>query len=234
MLYSRTTILLVLTIFAASSQARDEGWPAYHGPRRDNLSPETGLMQSWPQDGPELLWTAEGIGHGYSSVTIAGGRIFTAGMIDRQTYVTALDLNGKRLWQRVNGQSWQATGQQPWAVPYSGSRGTPTLTGDTVYHLSEMGRLAALDAATGGEKWQVDVLTRFDAERPKCVDKSVSLRHRIGEMVRPRHLRQFDQSIRRADRRRSMLGNHRPQTAKRIVRIRQLIRRKLRHGALQR
>jgi len=65
-----------------------------------------GDNMAWPQDGPELLWTAPGIGHGYSSVAIVGGRIFTAGMIDKKTYVTDLDLTGKKLWQRLNGQSW--------------------------------------------------------------------------------------------------------------------------------
>jgi outer membrane protein assembly factor BamB len=124
-------------------------------------------MQAWPQDGPKLLWTASGIGHGYSSISIDGGRIFTAGMIDRQTYVTAMDLTGKKLWQRLNGQSWQASQRQPWAVSYAGSRGTPTVDGKTVYHLSEMGSLTAFDARTGEQRWHVDALKTFDAERPK-------------------------------------------------------------------
>ena len=67
-------------------------WPCYHGRDRDNLSKETGLLQSWPAEGPPLLWTAEGLGKGYSSVAIAEGRLFTAGMIDKQTYVIALDV----------------------------------------------------------------------------------------------------------------------------------------------
>lgn len=142
-------------------------WPCYHGPQRNNLSAETGLMRSWPQNGPELLWTASGIGHGFSSVAIAGGRILTAGMIDKQTYVTALDMNGKQLWQRLNGQSWQASKEQPWAVPHAGSRGTPTIDGNTVYHLSEMGQLTAFDFHTGQQRWHINVLEAFKAERPK-------------------------------------------------------------------
>jgi len=124
-------------------------------------------LQSWPEDGPPLLWTASGIGHGYSSVAIAANRIFMAGMIDKQTYVTSLDMTGKILWQRVNGRSWEATEKQPWAVPYSGSRSTPTVDGDSVYHLSELGRLTAFDLKTGEERWHVDVVQTFQAERPK-------------------------------------------------------------------
>ena len=142
-------------------------WPCFHGPRRDNLSTDKGLLQAWPENGPPLLWTASGIGHGYSSIAIAAGHIVTSGMIDKQTHVTAMDLTGKILWQQVNGQSWEATTSQPWAVPYSGSRGTPTVDGDRVYHLSELGRMTAFDFRTGKERWHVDLLEAFGAKRPK-------------------------------------------------------------------
>jgi len=167
MSYLRILFLLILNTPALVFASDDATWPSFHGPRRDNISHETGLMQAWPQAGPELLWTASGTGHGYSSVSIAAGRIFTAGMIDKQTYVTALDMNGKQLWQRLNGESWQASKRQTWAVAYAGSRGTPTVDGETVYHLSEMGRLTAFDTQTGQERWHVDVLKTFDAYRPK-------------------------------------------------------------------
>jgi outer membrane protein assembly factor BamB len=162
-----TRLLLIASLVAACLQAGEDAWPCFHGARRDNRSDETGLLTSWPEGGPKLLWSTAGIGHGYSSVAVAGGRIFTAGTIERQTHVVALDLDGKILWKRVNGESWQAAPEQNWAVPYDGARGTPTVDGDTVYHLSELGRLAALDVATGEERWQVNVLKTFEGERPK-------------------------------------------------------------------
>ena len=167
MCHFRILLLLILNMPAAVLAADGATWPCFHGPRRDNIAIDTGLLQAWPQAGPELLWTASDIGHGYSSVSIAAGRIFTAGMIDRQTYVTAMDLTGKKLWQRLNGQSWQASERQTWAMSYSGSRGTPTVDGETVYHLSEMGRLTAFEVRTGQERWHMDVLKNFSAERPK-------------------------------------------------------------------
>ena len=162
-----TMLLLVLSAPLAAFGAGGTNWPCFHGARRDNLSTDTGLLRVWPEDGPQLAWAASGIGHGYSSVAIAGDRIFTAGMIDKQTHVTALDMQGKILWQRINGQSWEATERQPWAVPYAGARGTPTLDGDTVYHLSELGRLTAFAAQTGEERWHVDLMQTFQAKRPK-------------------------------------------------------------------
>jgi outer membrane protein assembly factor BamB len=160
-------LIFVLTLSAAAFASGNDSWPCFHGPKRDNLSPETGLIQTWPEDGPELLWTASGIGHGYSTVSIADGRIFTAGMIDKNTYVIALDLSGKKLWQKLNGQSWEAAKYQTWAVPYSGSRATPTVDGDTVYHLAELGSLAAFDARSGEERWHLELMKTFKAEKPE-------------------------------------------------------------------
>jgi outer membrane protein assembly factor BamB len=167
-MYHHSFLLLLVLNSSITVLAGDKiSWPCFHGPQRNNLAADTGLMQAWPQDGPELLWTASCIGHGYSSVTIVGERIFTAGMIDKQTYVTALSLNGKQLWQRLNGKSWEASERQSWAVPYAGSRGTPTVDGNSVYHLSEMGRLTAFDIRTGEERWRKDLLEIFDADRPE-------------------------------------------------------------------
>jgi outer membrane protein assembly factor BamB len=160
-----TPFVLIILLCVVAAESGD--WPCFHGPKRDNLSPETGLLKAWPEEGPKLLWTAEEMGHGYSAVAIAAGRIYTAGMKDKQTYVTALDLSGKILWQKLNGRSWQASSYQTWAVPYAGSRGTPTVDGDTVYHLSDLGRLAALDTRTGEERWHLDIMEAFRAERPE-------------------------------------------------------------------
>ena len=167
MRHLRILFLLLLNMPAVSFPANGTAWPCFHGPRRDNIAADTGLMQAWPQDGPKLLWTTSGIGHGYSSVSIAGDRIFTAGMIEKQTHVTAMDMTGKILWQRLNGQSWQASDRQPWAVSYSGSRGTPTADDDAVYHLSELGQLTSFDVQTGRQRWHVDTMRIFKAERPE-------------------------------------------------------------------
>ena len=39
-----------------------EDWNQFRGPNRDNLSSETGLLDRWPDGGPERLWTATGLG----------------------------------------------------------------------------------------------------------------------------------------------------------------------------
>lgn len=164
---TRTLFLWPILLLSLNAFSAEPSWPCYHGPRRDNKSEETGLLKEWPKAGPKLLWKTTGIGHGYSAVAATDGRIFTAGMLDEKTHVVAVDLNGKILWKRVNGASWKASAQQSYALPYDGARGTPTVDGDTVYHLSEMGGLTAFDVSNGNERWKLNVTEAFQGERQK-------------------------------------------------------------------
>ena len=138
---------------AAAARAEGPSWPQFHGPKRDNISTETGLLKSWPDGGPKLLWTAKGIGHGFSSMAITDGRIYTAGNIDGKTVITALDMSGKIEWQVDNGKSWEK--------PKGGSRGTPTLDGNRLYHQSPHGDAVCLDAKTGKKVWGLNILQKF-------------------------------------------------------------------------
>ncbi|MDY0166447.1 MAG: PQQ-like beta-propeller repeat protein [Thermoguttaceae bacterium] len=148
---------LLLTAPAAADDARREcSWPQFHGPRRDNLSPDTGLLRRWPDEGPQLLWRAEGLGHGFATVSIADGRIVTAGDVGDMTVITALDLDGRVLWQADNGPAW--TGPQP------GARGTPTIDGERIYHLSAVGDLVCLEAESGRRVWGLNILEKFESQ----------------------------------------------------------------------
>ena len=160
-----TAATLLLFVLARSAAPAD--WPQFHGPNQDNKSVETGLLKEWPEGGPKLLWTASGIGKGYSTVSVADGLIYTAGMTDNQTYVFAFDLEGKLRWKAANGESWSAEKQMRWAIGYNGSRSTPTIHDGIAYHLGELGRLAALDAKTGQESWSEDLFQQFEAKCPK-------------------------------------------------------------------
>jgi len=134
-------------------------WPQLHGPRRDNKSDETGLLKEWPADGPKLIWTATGIGHGYASVAIVNDRIYTAGEINGTCTITALDLDGRIQWQTKNGPAW--------AKAYPGARATPTIDNERLYHESGNGRVTCLDAKSGKELWAVNIMQKFGGrQRP--------------------------------------------------------------------
>lgn len=132
------------------------GWPAFHGPGRDGISAEKGLLKRWPEGGPRRVWTFEECGRGYACVTVADGMIFTAGDFGNEEMILALNLDGKLLWKAPNGRSWR--GSTP------GSRSTPTYDEGVLYHLNPTGRLAAYRARSGEPVWVVDLRARFDAK----------------------------------------------------------------------
>ena len=68
-------------ISAVSIPVADADWAQWQGSNRDNISTEIGLAKQWPPDGPKMLWAAEGIGHGYATVAIDDGKIYTTGMV---------------------------------------------------------------------------------------------------------------------------------------------------------
>jgi len=151
MRFAALATLLLLPLPAAAG----EDWPQWRGPNRDGISLETGLRQSWPDGGPPLIFRAEGLGAGYSTVAVADGRIHTQGMFSGREWIVTLDA---------------ATGAQLWATPHAdayrdgrgdGPRGVPTVVDGTVYALGARGQLTALDAASGQVLWTLNLLERF-------------------------------------------------------------------------
>jgi len=140
---------------AIADDTAQPSWPAFHGADRLNISSETGLMKQWPEGGPELLWTYDECGRGYSGVSIADGMIFTAGDFPEAEKVMALDMDGQLIWSTPNGG--------PWTRSCPGSRTTPTYDDGFVYQMTPLGRLASFEARTGKPVWAVDLAERFEA-----------------------------------------------------------------------
>ena len=152
--------LLLALLLPLALPAAD--WPGWRGPERNGQSPETGLLQSWPEGGPPLAWKAKGLGSGYSSVSVVGDKIFTMGDLGKKQYVFALSLEkkGKQLWKTHVGPSWEDE--------YLGPRSTPTHDDGRVYTLSTEGLLLALDAETGKEIWKKDLVESYGASLMKA------------------------------------------------------------------
>jgi len=126
---------------------------AVAGAKPQRESGERGLLKRWPEGGPDLLWFAEGLGEGYSTVTIAGGRLYTTGTIGREEVLFAMDLSGQPLWQKNYGEAWDGR--------YPEARTTPTVDDERVYVTSGRGRIACFDARSGAELWAVDAAAKF-------------------------------------------------------------------------
>lgn len=149
----RYAFLFVLVFLCAAD------WPMFHGPDGLNRSYDTGLLKSWPEDGPPLLWKIDTLGEktsGYSSLSFQGDRIYTAGGMDEKAYVFCLDMNGKILWKCETGPLWTKN--------YPGTRSTPTLDGDLLFDYSAFGVIRCIDSKSGLLKWSRDLLADFEGE----------------------------------------------------------------------
>jgi outer membrane protein assembly factor BamB len=150
--------VVVLLMGAWSWAAQPAEWPQWQGPNRDNLSTDTGLLQKWPEAGPPLAWKQTGLGRGYSSVAIAGGHIYTMGDIDGNACIIALDMTGKHLWSAKIGPA------APDGKNYPGTRATPTVDGQVVFGLSQMGDLGCVNVADGSIVWTKNLIKDFQGE----------------------------------------------------------------------
>jgi outer membrane protein assembly factor BamB len=150
---SLTLFMLAIAVHAQSPAAHD--WFQWRGPERNGISREVGLAREWPASGPPLLWTASGLGAGYGTVSIAGGRLFVQSLRSGRSMVHALNVaDGKYIWSKNLGPG--ATNDRG-----SGPRSTPTVDGDRVYVLTESGDLVCLLAADATVVWQRNILRDF-------------------------------------------------------------------------
>jgi len=145
----RTLHLLPVALVCIASGVRAADWPQFRGPDRDGRSPEAGLLKSWPDGGPKLLLTIDGLGKGFSSAAVAKGRIYTTGIVGDKLNVFAFDKSGKKLWSSPVDNGWTKN--------YAGARSTPTLDDGRLYLLSGHGTVFCLDAAKGEILWQHDL-----------------------------------------------------------------------------
>ena len=92
-------IVLPVLLFALGQAAIAGDWPRWRGANHDDISAETGLLQSWPSDGPKRHWLSEDIGIGYSTPAVAKGRLFILGTKDGKEHLFAKAVkDGKTLW----------------------------------------------------------------------------------------------------------------------------------------
>jgi len=152
-------LLLAFTMAHVDSTGN---WPQWRGPKRDDVSTDTGLLTEWPKGGPKLLWETKGAGRGYASVAIIGGRIYTLGdkltEEDESTYATCFEENGGKLvWKTKLSADYEYKGQPNW----SGSRSTPTVEGSHVYYMTPQGDLVCLTTSDGKEVWRKNMQQDF-------------------------------------------------------------------------
>ncbi len=145
------SLLSLASLFCLSAYAQETA--QWRGPARDGIYNETGLLKTWPEAGPALLWHFEGLGEGHASAAIAGDRVYTAGILEGIGYLYCFDLNGKMVWKVPYGEEWVES--------WPGVRSTPLVTNGKIYQLSGFGKLVCRNADNGEFIWSVDVLKEY-------------------------------------------------------------------------
>jgi hypothetical protein len=153
-------ILLACIVNSCGQDRTVQDWPQYLGPSRNSTSAQKGILRSWPEKGPEVLWTAD-VGPGFGGPVVKDGRIY---LLDRDDKVgdimRCFDLSsGKELWKF----SYDAPG----SVPFHGSRSVPTVDGNYVYSCGHNGDLYCIDINTHKPIWNKNIWKDFgDQTKP--------------------------------------------------------------------
>ena len=150
----------------ASNASRAIDWPCWRGPNYDGVCRETGLLKSWPKEGPQVLWKFP-LSGGYSSFAVSCGRLYTLTCQNKKReIVLALDAGtGQELWRHSYDCDYDlhvTLGER-----YdTGPRSAPAVDGNRVYTIGTTGLVHCLNAATGQVIWQRDLPKIGDCKCP--------------------------------------------------------------------
>lgn len=143
----------VSVLLAFSMRASD--WPTFLGPKRDGISPDTGLLKTWPDAGPVQLWKNTNIGPGWSSVVVVGDLLYTTGNDGENQMLICIDVKtGKEVWRAAQGPKSDHK-------KYDGARATPTVDGDRIYLTGGNGLVTCQSAKDGRVIWKKNMLSDF-------------------------------------------------------------------------
>ena len=147
-----------LLVVSVSVLAGAADWPGYLGPNSNAVSPETGLLDKWPDSGPPVLWTVD-VGAGYGGAAIADGQVHLLDRVDANTDILrVLDLEtGKEIWR----YEYKAEGK----LSHSGSRSTPAVTSTHIFTVGGWGHVHAFDRKSRKVVWT------YQLDNPKGINK---------------------------------------------------------------
>jgi len=167
----RRLFFILFALFSLCLSAQDV--IQWRGTDRTGIYKETGLMKSWPADGPNLLWHYDQLGEGHSSVAIANNKIYVTGLTDGKGYLHILDENGKLLNKKEYGPEWNTS--------YDGSRSTVAISEGKLYIYSGFGNLVCMDENSLNILWEKNIIDDFQGsnirwgvnESPLILDEKI-------------------------------------------------------------
>jgi outer membrane protein assembly factor BamB len=146
-------LMIAVSCCVLELTAQDVQW---RGPNRDGIYPDKLLLNEWPEDGPEVLFFAEGIGRGNSSAVATKDMIYVTGIKDSTEFLSALDMDGELIWQKPFGKAWNQS--------FPESRCTPTVEENRIYVLTGMDNMVCFNAKSGEEIWSVNLHDTYNSQ----------------------------------------------------------------------
>jgi outer membrane protein assembly factor BamB len=144
---------LMLSLICSAQEAQ------WRGPERSGIFPEENLLQSWPDEGPELMLMVDDLGKGFSTPVISEGIVYVTGKEGEEDYLYAINMQGDRVFKVRYGKSWENS--------YPDTRSTPTIDGNRIYAVSGMGEVVCIYKENGSILWSVDAYQKYDGELHK-------------------------------------------------------------------
>lgn len=151
----RVTAKLVVAMVALSvTGVVAADWPWVYGPNRDGTSDQTGLLRTWPQEGPTVLWTAP-VSPGFGGAAVSDGKVY---LLDRDEQVG----DTLRVFDLASGKPlWDFSYDAPGSFMFAGSRTTPTIDGELVYTSGPLGDLHAISTSSHKPVWRKNIWKDF-------------------------------------------------------------------------
>ena len=125
---------------------------------RTGVYNETGLMKLWSARGPELLWHFDGLGRGFTSVSIADNRLFITGETNGRGSLFVLGMDGKLIHKIEYGSEF--TNSHP------GARNTVIPNDGKIYLVSGTMELFCYDIQTMQLLWKKITLRILEPKLP--------------------------------------------------------------------
>ncbi len=145
-------------VFSASTLLAGD-WPQILGPNRDGRAAvDEKLAESWPKDGPPLVWQRD-IGGGFAGVAVAGNTAVLFHRVGDEEVAESIDA-------KTGTTKWKSGSPTTFSSGFSddqGPRCTPIVAGDRVFVFGAQGTLRCLDLKSGKKIWQRDTHSEFKA-----------------------------------------------------------------------
>jgi outer membrane protein assembly factor BamB len=151
-----------LETFDGAAAELEGSWPCFRGENLDIISTQDmPLAQSWPDQGPPLLWDID-LGEGYAGAAVHKGRVYIIDY-DRENQKDAI----RCLSLADGGEIWRYSYPINIKRNHGMSRTVPAVNDNFLVALGPKCHLTCLDSMTGELIWKKNLVAEFDTEVPQ-------------------------------------------------------------------